>query len=399
MEPESAAIHCQRKATEAGRAPEYIMRPQSYIVIDIGGGTVDIASHSIVGSRIEEIAASAGNFCGGTTVNEEFSKFLQKFVDDPKFSRYVQSGTVEEQTQHKADLNRLLYGNTGFESQKMRFGSGEGQNSYYFEFPHSFWRLYKDSILKRGQQLSSKEGVQVDDEGAVMRINDSKMAEFFQPAIDGIVNLIESHLQENKGARTTDTICWVGGFGGCKYLRNELQRIINTYFRGFGFHFPVPPEPELAVIRGATAFRCDPGIVAKRKADATYGVKGCNVVFKGSDKMQDQPLKSNTFHAFVKRGQDISTNKVFVMNFTASEINQPSATFLIYSTFWKDEKYITDDNIHQLGEVTVQLGGDGLNRAIELVLDITHTEIHIRARDTTSHNEQKVVVDFLSSRK
>ena len=370
-----------------------MVHPKSYIVIDIGGGTVDISSHSIVEGRIVEIAIPAGNFWGGTTVNEEFSKFLQDFVDDPEFSRYVQRGTVNEQTRHKADLNLLLYGNAGFESQKMRFGSGEGQNSYYFEFPHSFWKMYKDSILERGQQLNSKEGVQVDDEGAVIRICDSKMSEFFQPAIHEIKNLIKLHLEKNNLARTIDTIYWVGGFGGCKYLRNQLH----TFFENLKCNFPVLPEPELAVIRGATAFRCDPGIVLKRKADATYGIKGCNVVFKGSDEMQE-PLKSNTFHAFVERGQDISTDKVFVMNFTARERSQTSATFLVYST-WRDAKYTTDDNIHKLGKVTVPMGGYGLNREIELLFDMTHTEIHIRAQDKASGNEQNVVVDFLSSRK
>ena len=244
----------------AGKAPEFELDPKSYIVIDIGGGTVDIASHSIAEGHIVEIAIPAGNFWGGTTVNNEFSKFLQEFVEDPEFSQYVKRGTIEEQTRHKADLSRLLYGNTGFESQKMRFGSGEGHNSYYFEFPHSFWRLYREK-LKRGQQLNSKEGVQVDDEGAVMRIRDSKMAEFFQPAIREIKNLIKLHLEKNNLAQTIDTIYWVGGFGGCKYLRNQLE----TFFE---YNFPVPPEPNLAVILGATAFRCEPGIVAKRKTDA-----------------------------------------------------------------------------------------------------------------------------------
>ena len=395
LEPESAVIHCRRKAKVTHKGKEFVLHPKSCIVIDIGGGTVDIASHSIAEGRIVEIAIPAGNFWGGTTVNEEFSKFLQKFVDDPKFSRYVKSGTIEEQTQHKADLSRLLYGNTGFESQKMRFGSGEGQNSYYFEFPHSFWRLYRDSILKRGQQLNSKEGVQVNDEGAVMQICDSKMAEFFEPAICEIENLIELHLEENNLAHTINTIYLVGGFGGCKYLRNQLEARITKTFQGCRYLFPVPPEPHLAVIRGATAFRCDPSIVSKRKADATYGVKGFNVVFKGSDKVQE-PLKSNTFHPFVERGQDISTDKVFVMNFTARERSQTSATFLVYST-WRDAKYTTDDNIHILGEVTVPMGGYGLNREIELLFDMTHAEIHIRARDKTSGNEQNIVVDFLSS--
>ena len=367
----------------AGEGEEFVVHPKTYIVIDIGGGTVDIASHSIAEGHIAEIAIPAGNFWGGTTVNIEFSKFLQEFVNDRNFSRYVQSGTVEEQTRHKADLNRLLYGNTGFESEKMRFGSGDGesQNSYYFEFPYSFWKLYKDSILKRRQQLPK--GVQVDNEGAAMRICNSKMAEFFQPAIHEITNLIASHLRENNLARTIDTIYWVGGFGGCKYLRKQLE----TFFENTKYNFPVPPEPNLAVILGATAFRCDPSIVRKRKADATYGT--VNFEAKGS--------KDEIFHVLVQKGEDIGTDKVLVMNFPACEKNRTSATFPLYSTLETNVKYTTDKGVQKLGEVTIDLEENGSDREIELVCDMTHTEIHIRAREKRSGKERKVVVDFLSS--
>ena len=241
---------------------------KTYLVVDIGGGTVDIASHGIVGGSIEEIATPAGNFWGGTTVNEEFSKFLQKFVGDPEFSRYLENRSPEDQARHKADLNKLLY--TTFEKQKKRFGSCETQDSYTVEFPHTFSKVYEDSLVKKGRALNEKGdmSVEVEDDGTVMRICDSKMKEFFQLAIDGIMNLIETHLRENKIARTIDTIYWVGGFGGCKYLRNQLEKLIGKEFQGCTYHFPVPPEPELAVIRGATTFRCDPSIVTKKKPDS-----------------------------------------------------------------------------------------------------------------------------------
>ena len=257
LEPESAAVHCQHKAKVAGRRKEEV-RPDRYLVVDIGGGTADIAN---VSSHIEEDALLSGNFWGGTTVNEEFSKFLQDFVDDPEFSCYIQSGSPEKEARHKADLNELLYAT--FETQKRRFGSGDGRDSYLIEFPRSFVKLYEDSLVKKGKTLkkAGDKSVRVEDDGEVMRIRKSKMAEFFQPAIDGIIFLIESHLQKSKSARTIDTIYLVGGFGGCKYLRNQLQEVIKKTFRGFTFRFPIPPQPELAVIRGATTVRCDPNIV------------------------------------------------------------------------------------------------------------------------------------------
>ena len=231
-----------------------MVRAKNYLVVDIGGGTVDIASHAIEKGRIIEIAPPAGNFCGGTTVNEEFSEFLQDFVDDPKFPRYLQSGTLQGRKQHEAELNRLLYGRNGFEAEKMRFGSCDGGDSYRIEFPLSFVKQYKDSLVAKGEKLELKGdmSVQVEDDGAVMLINDSKMAEFFQPAIESITGLIESHLTKNKIARTIDTIYWVGGFGGCEYLHKRLEAIMEETFLGCKYYFPIPPAPDLAVVLGAT---------------------------------------------------------------------------------------------------------------------------------------------------
>ena len=271
LEPECAAIHCQSKVTVAGKGVRDVAKAKSYTVIDVGGGTANIASHEIVDGQIAEIAPPAGNLWGGITVNEKFSEFLQDFVDDPEFSSYIKNISPENQAQHEADLNKLLY--TTFEKQKKRFCSVETQDSYIVELPRSFWSLYEDPLVKKGKTLNSEGdmSVEIEDDDHVMRISDSKMAKFFQPAIKGITELIESHLQQNTNAHKVDTIYWVGGFGGCKYLRNKLEMFIKETFQGCNYNFVVPPEPELAVLLGATTFHCDPSIVAERKADADEG--------------------------------------------------------------------------------------------------------------------------------
>ena len=175
-------MHCQHKAKEAGKKLEFVVRPERYLVVDIGGGTIDIASHCIV--DIEEIAPPASNFWGGATVNDEFSKFLQEFVDDPKFSRYIVKCSPENQTRHKADLNELIY--TRFEKPKRRFGSLQASNSYIVEFPHSFLKMYQGFLVEKGSALNSEGEISVEvEDGAVMRIYNTKMKEFFQSAIDG----------------------------------------------------------------------------------------------------------------------------------------------------------------------------------------------------------------------
>ena len=139
----------------ASKGGQFVVRAQKYIIVDIGGGTVDIASHAIVDGRIVEIAPPAGNFWAGTTVNEEFSKFLQEFVDDPEFSCYTKEGPYpEDQARHKAELNKLLY--TTFEKEKKRFGSGKGREYYKVKFPRTFIEEYKNLLVKKGSELKSK---------------------------------------------------------------------------------------------------------------------------------------------------------------------------------------------------------------------------------------------------
>ena len=350
---------------------------------------MDIASYQIGNGHIEEIAPPAGNLWGGMTVNEQFSTVLQGFVKDTKFSCYIENGSPEDQAQHKADLNELIY--TRFEKEKRRFGLDEACESYFLEFPHSFFKLYEGTLVLKSKGDMS---VQVEKDGAVMQISNSKMAEIFQPTIDSITNLITKYIDVHKNNLAhLDTIYWVGEFGGCKYLHCQLKTVIKRTFPDLKCHFSVPPEPHLAVIRGATAFRCHPSIVRKKKADATYGTGDFDAVLCCPNINKND----RAFHAFVKSGDDIDMNEVFVMNFTALE--KEIAAFPLYATFQKDVRYTTDKNVHKLGEVSIDMGGYGLDREIELVCDITPNEIHVRVRDKASRNEQKIVVDYLSSSK
>ena len=47
------------------------------MVLDIGGGTVDITAYQIEDGVIEVIAIPTGNDCGGTKVNEQFFTYFR----------------------------------------------------------------------------------------------------------------------------------------------------------------------------------------------------------------------------------------------------------------------------------------------------------------------------------
>ena len=294
-------------------------------------------------------------------------------------------------------MTNLLYNR--FETQKMQFGSDSKAESFMIEFPRSFWKKYDD--IERGGRRGYT-GVTLEDDGCVMRLTPERMAKFFQPAVDGINNLLESHIKQYDLSATIDTMYMVGGFGGSSYLRKQIERKLKSIAPNWTAC--VPRDPELAVIYGATAFRCNPSIVTKRKADATYGLD-CSIVFDASIHRHDYKFWNedkgkyycdNLFMTFVERGDLIAHDEVYVTTYTNSKKDQRSMTLTLYSAPRRDVWYITEDEVYELGKIKIDMGGFGLGRDVELILDFTHSELQLLARDKTSDNEVKLIADFLS---
>ncbi len=401
LEPESAAIACKKTILIAQRDEHGTRCVENYIIVDCGGGTIDIATHGLTNGHVEELAPSAGNMSGGTTINERFRHFLSCFVNDPGFAQYIGEADEVERSRRMSEVNKIVY--TTFELQKMCFGNQDRNESFVLEFPFLFARQFGKIMETKAQSLNHT-NVQIEEYGSQMRLSRSKMADLFQPTVDEISKLICEHIQENKLV-SVDTIFWVGGFGGCKYLRNQLRESINLKFKK-EFHYSCPSEPHLAIVKGAVAFRCDPSVIQQRKSDATYGI-ACNIPFvKGKHRQnycrddEDYPSKKwcdNIFSTFVERKESICTDEVFVTKYSVASRYQNNTTLIFYSAPHTNVWYTTESGVEELARMEVDIAGSGRNREIEVVFDVTHTEIQVCARDMQSKKEYKIVIDFLFS--
>ncbi len=104
MEPEAAAIHC---LGESKKQQAIIGDPQCYVVLDIGGGTVDITAHEINSDNsINVILPPMGNDWGGVRVNQLFKEFLAMLVDDQHFQKYL--GDQKNGSKHRAHLQDII---------------------------------------------------------------------------------------------------------------------------------------------------------------------------------------------------------------------------------------------------------------------------------------------------
>ena len=96
LEPECAALYCQqltnnKVAAHCRPRPVDCSTSNHYMVLDIGGGTVDVAVYNRKSEDISDsVLPPTGNDWGGIKVNEEYSKLLQIIVNDPQFIRFCE---------------------------------------------------------------------------------------------------------------------------------------------------------------------------------------------------------------------------------------------------------------------------------------------------------------------
>ena len=414
LEPESGAIYCHEMLKRGLVAPHCAMpkgtptsSSYSYLIVDIGGGTVDISAHKVFSSpkassgpklQVEELHPPMGNDWGGTKVNLEFSKFLQKLVGDRFFTRYVDTGDWETRTANRFDLDELL--NISFEEQKQMFGRVEEEKRKWavVRLPNSFMDVYKDTLKDSVERMGGKDVSLLRQN---LRLSPAKMEQFLSSAIDNITECVSSMMESIPD--TVNVIYLVGGFGGCPYVYEKFKKLYGSQCQ-----IIVPPNPEFAIVEGAVLFRANPTILRARKADATYGK---SVVQYFDEKIHDpnQQRKEddgtvfcqNLFQTIIEVGETISPDHVYVCTSAPISREQPSMHIQVFSSPEPAEEvwYTTGDNVVKVGELEIELPvveGDKEGE-VEIKFDFSHTEIQVQAREKVSGAEVKTVIDFLSS--
>lgn len=413
LEPESASIFCQNMTQQNAAAYCQAAHPykaSSFLVVDIGGGTVDISAHCIssAAGHIEVVHPPTGNDCGGSRVNKEFRKFLEKLVSNPGFSKYLNTGSSQANAKNNADLNYLV--NDTFESQKQIYGGRQDPHAsgkLGIRLPFSFMLTYAADLQKGLRQYSPSE-VQLS--GQDLRVSYPQMQKFYKPIVDGLLSCMARTMSEVE--TKIEAVYLVGGFGGCRYIYTAIKDRFGPKYR-----YIVPAEPNFAVVRGAVLYHRNPELVRARRVDATYGI-GTNITFDSSIHDQEYKWKNddgiykckNIFSTIVERGDAVSTEVIFTKEFTPSFHDQKQVAFQIYCSPEKDVWYTTGRRgkgsrirqhatVQQIGEFEVDmpiLTGDK-SRTVKVTFDFSHTEIQVKGYDQTSGNEVKLVLDFLST--
>jgi hypothetical protein len=404
LEPECAALYCQQLtadmlASHCPRDPCESVSSRQYMILDIGGGTVDIAIHDLVADKnVNSMLPPTGNDWGGTKVNKEFSNLLQNLTGDKDFEQFC--SVPNKEASHKAVIFNLIF--QDFENEKQRFGANSNKDDsvYYIQLDHRLVKFYKDNF-------KAMKGVEFDKEDGVVIISFSKMKELFQPATFGIISCMTSAMARSPVA--IDAIYLVGGFGGCPYIYNRVKEALGRP----DIRVIVPIDYKLAVALGAVIFRQNMSVVNNRMSDAYYGMNTYMQFdstkhpterrYHNSD--DDSYMVSDVFDIFVNKGQPIKFNEKFKKYFFPLKATHTKIGLQIYRTkkdgitFVKDIRGNLIPGVEELGELTVEAPINGLKlneRNIEVELILGGTELNVKAVYGPTGKEVNATFDFLN---
>ena len=419
LEPEAAAFYCQSMTAMQRALYCNVQAPftsENYLVVDIGGGTVDIVAYRInqfPEPHMEVIYQPTGGAWGGTKVNLQFKKFLEALIEDEGFPRYINTQCEIKNAKHTADLDEIVQ--ESFECQKTIFGNKKltEKGKITIQLNTSFMKEYKDQVERGIRDLHANNEKHTNISESDLRITYAMVKKFYNPVVEGILECVARVLGD---VSDVHTIYLVGGFGGCQYIHLTMK----TYF-GNEYNFITPREREFAVVKGAALLGKNPEFLKARRVDATYGVEAIIPFVEGKHEEEYRihstaegqvDTCSNIFATFVERGDVVSSKDVYMMTFTPHSRSQTSVRIQIYSSSERDVWYITGkrpsrergasqdwDYVEKLGELLIPFHDTGSanndDRAVDVMFDFSTAEIKIRGCHKKSQAKFKLVLDLL----
>ena len=397
LEPECVALYCQKlpidHIAEYADQNQKVNDAKSCMVLDIGGGTVDITALKQVTTSpdtYEVTISPTGNKFGGREVNEEFRRFLQQIVRDEGFQLFLKNQSTHEE--HNAILQKIIYHD--FEEKKVAFGStvdfkhlpeGRGRAetqpvhetqankqvpiprersctssedfSFRLELPEAFLKCYQ----KIKQELKKMKGVKLVKSKRLLLLSESTMKSFFDPVLKKMGYSVISAVREANKNGPLSVVYMAGGFGGCKYVFQYLKDKIKLGLPDKDVPLVVPTDHTLAVCRGAVLCGRNPGIITIRKMEASYGIR-VSKPFQGVHEErhaygdQDGTKQcGNIFRPFVVQGDKVKANDVFTIKVVPQFHTDTEARIGFYCSTNPNVQYTKDEGTRQIGEIKLSI--------------------------------------------
>ncbi|XP_055927818.1 uncharacterized protein LOC129959051 isoform X1 [Argiope bruennichi] len=360
-----------------------------YMVVDCGGGTVDITVHELLDKQgtLKELQKASGGPYGAIGVDMEFEKLLcdifgEDFIQQFKFKR--PTGYVD-----------LMI---AFEARK-RNANPYKTNPLNISLPYSFIEFYEKctgSSVESAIKKSSHKNVKWSSQG-MLRLEPPAMEDLFRRTIEKIIQHIESII--NQKDIGIDDIFLVGGFAESLILQKEIKDAFSSRLKVI-----IPQGVSLAILKGAVLFGLDPTTINIRRLRMTYGVGVLNRFIHGVHPREKLVIKdgiqwcADVFDKFVVNEQSVDIGDVVVRCYTPAKDGQSCSVIHIYCSEKDNVYFITDPGVKRCATLILDLSDSRFiqGREIQTQMMFGDTEIKVSALDVTTGKCVKAEIDFLN---
>ncbi|MFI8769408.1 Hsp70 family protein [Streptomyces sp. NPDC053792] len=394
LEPEAAAHYARTSGVnvpgEQGHGDSDLETPGCvYVVVDCGGGTVDLTSYK---NDAEGHMVEAGVPSGGPYGAEEINRAFRERVLVDRFGK-ADIVDMLEQKCPEAFLDLCEQ----WERSKLDF-TADRTTPFFLNIPAAIDRALGAAVRKR---LARKQEGTTDKIVVTVR----EAAELFDTVVPEILDLIDGQLKNAENMAAADSprplILLVGGFAASRYLQSAVTSHIGERARVL-----VPPDPAAAVLHGAALFAYEPRIRARRSR-LTYGVSIAAEFEEGVDPEELVFVDSfgvkrcrNRFSKIVTRGDLIDTDEDSHGVYNPIEPTCAELAMRMYSSTEDDPRYVTDAGCQRIGHIEVDLSKvmefAHKDRGVDLYLRFGETQIKARAVVKKSGEEVSTAIRFTS---
>ncbi|XP_017542673.1 heat shock 70 kDa protein 12A-like isoform X2 [Pygocentrus nattereri] len=387
LEPEAASVWCKQLPydhfiNEILKDAEKIEQAPGtqYMVVDCGGGTIDITVHEVVEhGRLKELHKASGNNMGGQTVDKNFKSFLREIFSNEIFDKFEEN--------HPHELQKLM-----FEFLNCKCYDG----NTLIPCPCSLQKLAEK---EKDIEAYFKGSSDADWESESILLYGEKMRSLHDESLKAIENQINEILK--KQHLNITYLFLVGGFA----LSPHVQKFVKEKF-GLKCKVLCPVDAQLAVLNGAVTFGMMPNVVESRISVFTYGISEGQLFdafkHKGKSKYVNKDgveFCSGCFHCLVKKDESVSFSETKTYSFSPVERDQKDMQFSFYCTESKTPEFVDEQGMKMVGSFSVPMPNilKGGYRTVKLEVRFGSTEMKATATDADSGETTSVKLDFMCS--
>ncbi|XP_072247691.1 heat shock 70 kDa protein 12A isoform X3 [Leuresthes tenuis] len=407
LEPEAASIYCRKlrlhqmmdlgmQTTQNGFSPNDnvgsgMTQGDRYVVVDCGGGTVDLTVHQIrlPEGHLKELYKASGGPYGSIGIDYEFEKLLckifgQDFIDQFKIKRPA------------AWVDLMI----AFESRK-RAATPDRTNPLNINLPFSFidyYKKFRGHSVEHALRKSNVDFVKWSSQG-MLRMSPDAMNSLFKPTIDHIIQHL-TELFEKPEVSDIKFLFLVGGFAESALLQQAVQNMLQGRSR-----IIIPHDVGLTILKGAVLFGLDPSVIKVRRSPLTYGVGVLNRFVEGKHPPEKLLVKDGTrwctdvFDTFIAADQSVALGEMVKRSYTPAKPSQQVIVIHVYCSEKESVGFISEHGVKKCGTLRLDVSGTestAPRREIQTLMQFGDTEIRAMAVDVSTGRTVKASIDFLS---